>query len=131
MKNIFLLFAVTQTIFAQELFDREYCPGQELGPSAQFLEWCSFPVIEHLAISVYPQENGWEYAIWEDLMGVYIFVRSPSGVWWTETEGNNDCFSERGDLDKIRMELDYLIKNLDTDKSVKEECLWIKNINRI
>jgi len=40
-----LLVLLTLLIFpqithTQELFDYEYCPGEEFGPSIPFLEWC-------------------------------------------------------------------------------------------
>ncbi|MEK8021681.1 MAG: hypothetical protein VSS75_032810, partial [Candidatus Parabeggiatoa sp.] len=36
-----LLLFMSQTALAQELFDYEYCPSQDLGPSASFMEWCN------------------------------------------------------------------------------------------
>ena len=68
-----------------------------------------------LTITPSKQDNGWHYAIWEQLdMGASVYAQDQQGIWWTVTTTDHDtyepnCLSETGDLDKIRMALNDII----------------------
>jgi hypothetical protein len=56
------------------------------------------------------QNNGWSYAIWQTLDDKLAYVQSPDGVWY-QPKDKWECIPEPGDLDKIRMEFDWIIKD--------------------
>lgn len=84
---------------------------------------------EYLVARTIKQPNGWKYAIWTEINQVlHVYMQDPEGFWWgiAKNDWGNyeyDCIPEPDNMDLVRSELDYIIKEKRVArKNVKPCC---------
>ena len=110
MKLIFItILLLSQSVPAQVIPDWKVIAISPKGAEFTFVSAENF-----LVVDTHKQDNGWSYAIWEDLVEMNVYAQDTKGIWWTVARTDWDsfkpeCLSEPGDIDKIRMSLDDIV----------------------